>query len=85
MWAGTFAPPLRTFLNENKLIGNKVGLCVTCSGTSTKKPTEEIQNEIPGSKIISTLSLIKPLKKPNLENSNKILSFCAKLKTAYLG
>lgn len=80
MWAGTFAPPLRTFLRKNKMIDKKVALYASCSGSSTKKCFKELEKEIPDSIVLSRLGLINPLKKSKPQNDQKILEFCSKLK-----
>ena len=80
IWAGTFAPPLRTFLRENKLTGKKVALFASCSGGSTEKCFMQLEKEISECTVLSTLRLIEPVKNVDPENNKKIVDFCTKLK-----
>lgn len=79
IWAGTFAPPLRTFTRENKLTDKKVALFACCSGGATEKCFEQLKKDIGGSTVVSTLRLIDPLKGNKAEVDGKIVDFCAVL------
>ncbi len=80
IWAGTFTPPLRTFLRENKLIGKKVALFACCSGGSAEKCFLQLEKEISDCPVLLTLRLIDPVKNANQEDTERIYNFCAKLK-----
>ena len=79
IWAGTFAPPLRTFIRENKLTGKKVALFACCSGGATEKCFEQLKKEIGDCTVVSTLRLIDPLKGIIAEEDRKMVDFCAML------
>lgn len=79
IWAGTFAPPLRTFIRENQLIGKKVALFACCSGGATEKCFEQLKKETGNSSVLSTLRLIDPLKGIQAEVDRHILDFCTTL------
>jgi len=80
IWAGTFTPPLRTFVRANKLKGKKVALFVSCSGGPAEKCFAQLEKQLLGCTVLSTLRLVDPLKnKPEVDES--ITAFCAKLKT----
>lgn len=79
VWAGTFTPPLRTFLRENKLTGRSVALFACCSGGSTEKCFLQLEKSIGADTRLSTLRLVDPLhNKAGADES--IAAFCAKLK-----
>jgi flavodoxin len=80
IWAGTFVPPLRTFLRKTKLIGKKVAMFASCSGGSTEKCFMQLENEISDCTVLSTLRIIDPIKNANPENDGRIVDFCTKLK-----
>lgn len=80
IWAGTFTPPLRSFIKKTKLTGKKVAMFATCSGGSTEKCFKQLEKEISDCTVLSTLRIIDPLKNANSENSQKIIDFCTKLK-----
>lgn len=79
IWAGTFAPPLRTFIRENELMNKKVALFACCSGGPTEKCFEQLKKEIGNSSVLSTLRLIDPLKGNQAEVDRQIVDFCAML------
>jgi flavodoxin len=79
IWAGTFAPPLRTFIRENKLTGKKVALFACCSGGAAEKCFEQLKKEIGGCTVVSTLRLIDPLKCFKADIDRTIVDFCAML------
>lgn len=79
IWAGTFAPPLRTFIRENKMTGKKVALFASCSGGSTEKCFEQLKNELGDCILISTLRLVDPLKDNETELDRHIVDFCVNL------
>ena len=80
VWAGTFSPPLRTFLRANPMVGRKIAFFASCSGGSTDKCFEELQKEAPGSTVLATLRLIDPANGNRPEETRKIIDFCVKLK-----
>ena len=82
IWAGTFTPPLRTFLRDNKLEGKRVALFACCSGGSTEKCFVQLGNEISRSVVTSTLSLVDPLKNTTSGDEREIHDFCRKIKEA---
>ena len=79
IWAGTFAPPLRTFIRENKLTGKKVALFACCSGGATEKCFEQLKKETGDCTVLSTLRLVDPLKGIQAEVDRHIVDFCATL------
>ena len=81
VWAGTFAPPLRTFLRRNRLAGKKAAFFACCSGGSTDKCFEELQKEIPGCSVLATLRLVDPAEKDKPEEVQRMLDFCEKIKS----
>jgi len=63
IWAGTFAPPLRTFLTEHSGMSNKKIAAFACSsGGDAAKCFTEIKQILSGCSFISKLSLIDPAK-----------------------
>lgn len=79
IWAGTFAPPLRTFMRENKLTGKKNALFASCSGGSTEKCFEQLKKLNGDCTVVSTLRLIDPLKGTKSDVDRSIEDFCAML------
>lgn len=80
VWAGTFAPALRTFLQENDLKGKRIALAACSSGGGAQGCFKKLMAELKIAQVDATLSLIDPKKKPAPENREHIDAFCAKLK-----
>jgi flavorubredoxin len=79
VWAGTFAPPLRTFLQENDLTGKRFALAACSSGGSTQGCFKKLMAELKIAQVDATLSLIDPKTKPSPDNRKRIEAFCGKL------
>lgn len=60
-WFGTFAPPINTFLSENKLENKNIYLLV-CNGGNLRNIWNDFENILKGNKIVSKLDLVYPLK-----------------------
>jgi flavodoxin len=85
IWAGTFTPPLRTFVRKNRLTQKKVALFASCSGGSTEKCFEQLKKEMNNCTVVSTLNLIDPLKGNPAEVDKSITDFCSALKLVLRG
>ena len=78
VWAGTFAPPLRTLIRANagKWREKRVAAFV-CSGGGPGKALDKLKTELDIPDFAAVLSLIDPKDKPSQENDGKIAEFCA--------
>lgn len=79
IWAGSFAPPVKTFLRENNLSGKRIALFACSASGDAEKCFGKLKREIPGCNIVETLSLVQPKVKQSEENNTKIREFCNKL------
>lgn len=81
IWAGTFAPPIKTFIEENKeqLRGKKISVVACSSGGGAEKAIEKLKKLTEVTDIEATLQLIDPKDKPSEENDRKINEFCDNL------
>ncbi len=81
VWAGTFTPPLRTFIQDNieALKGKHISAFACQSGAGAEKALAKMAMclGIPGFEHV--LILIDPLAKKSQENGLKIHTFCNKL------
>ena len=75
VWAGTFAPPLRTFLDCNDLSGKKIAVIATSSGGNADKCINNLKAAAKADSLVASVSLIDPLTKPSEENESKIKGF----------
>ena len=80
VWAGTIAPPLRTFIAENlsALQGKRLAVFVCCSG-GPGKVMEKAKKALEVETVAAELILIDPKDKPSEENETKIADFCNQL------
>ena len=82
VWAGTFAPPLRSFiLNENEgLKGKRFAAFVCQSGAGGEKAIGKLKKLLGVESLEAEMVLIDPKEKPSGENRKKIEDFCKNLK-----
>ncbi|MFA9376154.1 MAG: flavodoxin family protein [Lachnotalea sp.] len=76
IWAGSFAPPIQTFITANDLGNKKIALFACHGGGGADKCFNKIKNELPSNKIVALLDLANPMKKEQPENEAKIKDFC---------
>ena len=79
IWAGTFTPPLRTFIMEQDLSGKKIALFACHSGGGSSRSFPKMQELLEHSDIVETLALFDPKAKPSQYTDNLIEEFCKKL------
>ena len=81
VWAGTFVPPLRSFVEQNRaaLQGKCLAAFFCCSG-GPGKVLEKFQAFLAPDQAEKYLILIDPKDKPSHENEEKIADFCNDLK-----
>ncbi len=77
VWASNFTPPMRTFLNENKEIADKItGVFVCFSGGGADKAIAKLKTFIGKEELTATLILTDPKDRPDPQNEEKIDRFC---------
>ena len=81
VWAGNFAPPIRTFIKENPNIHGKKLAVFTCfSGGGAYKAIEKMKKYIGIEKFEAELILVDPKENVKAEDNEKIGLFCQRLK-----
>ena len=77
VWASTFAPPLRTFINEKKAsLSGKTFCAFACqSGNGAEKAFSKLAKLLGISEFSTTAVFIDPKKKPNKDTEKRILEF----------
>ena len=78
VWAGTFTPPMRTFLKQNRNIlkEKKVAVYVCCSGGGGFKTIDKIRQFMEIASFIQEAVLIDPLEKETDTSEKAIQNFC---------
>lgn len=80
VWASTFVPPLRTFINDHPDVKNKKIAVFTCfSGGGADKAIDKMKKYIGIEKFEAELILIDPKDRVKEEDDEKIAEFCLML------
>ena len=79
VWAGNFAPPIRTYLLNNNLHDKHIAAFACQSGAGAEKALSRLRVCLGIESFEAELVLIDPKDKPNEDNTQKILDFCTKL------
>ncbi len=84
VWAGTFTPPVRSFIDQNKdaLSGKRIAAFTSSSGgpDQSEKTLDKLKKYIGVDAFAAEFGLTDPKKKPNVKNEEIIDSFCEKIK-----
>lgn len=81
VWASTFTPPIRTFINENPAVKEKQIAVFTCfSGGGADKALKKLQAFLGIEKFEAELILVDPKVQVKEEDDAKIAEFCEQLK-----
>ncbi len=82
VWASTFTPPLRTFIEDNKadLKGKRFAAFACQSGAGAEKAFGKLAKSLDIDGFEQTAVFIDPKAKQNPETDAKIDEFCGKLK-----
>ena len=80
IWASCFVPSVRTFLKKYDLSEKNIAV-VTCSMSgNARKCIKKLRKAAGNPKLVAVLNLVDPKKKKNIENEERILDFCGKIK-----
>ncbi len=81
VWAGTFTPPLRTFVLENQEgLKDKTIAAFACqSGAGAEKAFSKLKDCIGIDRFTATTIYIDPKDKPSEDNAHKLSEFCQML------
>ena len=82
VWASSFTPPIRTFIEENRdaLKGKRFAVFVCYSGGGAEKAIEKLRAFLAIERFDADLILIDPKDRPSEGNDKLIEAFCEKLK-----
>lgn len=83
VWAGTFAPPLRTLIREHAGEWKEKRIAAfVCSGGGPGKALDRLKAELDIPAFAAVLSLIDPKDQPARDNESRIAAFCESVKNA---
>ena len=80
VWASSFTPPLRTFLEDNDLTGKKIAVIVTSAGGNSTKCIAALKQSAKADSLVAELSLVDPKDHPSEDNTRKIDGFIGKIR-----
>ena len=69
-WFGTYAPPINTFLSDNKISNKNIYLFV-CNGGNLRNTWKNYEEVLKGNTIVSKLDLVYPIKNGIIDAKNK--------------
>ncbi len=80
VWAARFAPPIKTFINENinKLKYRKIGAYVCYSGSGADAALDRLEESL-GKPLENKLTLIDPMNKPSSSKEQAIEEFISRI------
>ena len=83
VWASRFAPPLKTFIDENReaLKDKRIAAFACFAGSGADKALCKLKEELEIDEFEAEVILINPGNKKSHENELKILGFCERLFT----
>ncbi|MBR5949190.1 MAG: NAD(P)H-dependent oxidoreductase [Clostridia bacterium] len=78
VWASNIAPPLRTFIEENKasISGKRFAAFVCLSGSGATKAMDKLKHCLGADTLEAELALVDPKDKPQSANDKRIADFC---------
>lgn len=81
VWASSFTPPLRTFIEENRaaLAGKRLAAFVCYMGSGDQKALKKLKKALNVERLAAEMVLNEPIAKPKEENAATIAAFCREL------
>ena len=80
VWASTFTPPIRSFVDATPNLADKtVGVFTCFSGGGADKAISKLKAYLGIESLAAELILTDPKDRPKAENDEKIVAFCAAL------
>ena len=70
-WFGTFAPPINTFLSENKIENKNIFLFV-CNGGNLRNTWKNYEEMLKGNRIVSKIDFVYPIKNGIEKSKRKV-------------
>ncbi|MHB8063191.1 MAG: flavodoxin family protein [Ruminiclostridium sp.] len=83
VWAGSFTPPIKTFIRDNDLSNKKIALFACHSGGGAEKCFNKLKQELADSNVVATLELINPGNNQKDDYAQKIEEFCHNISSLY--
>ncbi|KAF5076771.1 Flavodoxin [anaerobic digester metagenome] len=66
IWAGSFAPPIKSFITEYQMKGKRIGLFACHGGGGAKKCFSKLREAYPENQFIGEIAFLEPKKNPQV-------------------
>ena len=74
VWAGSFAPPIKSFISQYKIRGKRIALFASHGGGGAKKCFAKLKKELSGNEFICEIDFVEP-KKNREGNTSKAVKW----------
>ncbi|WP_349672320.1 flavodoxin [Lacrimispora sp.] len=64
VWAGSFAPPIRSFINDYKIVNKKIAIFASHGGGGAAKCFAKLKEALPENKFVGEIAFVEPKKNP---------------------
>ncbi|MCQ4937179.1 MULTISPECIES: flavodoxin family protein [Anaerotignum] len=78
IWAGSFAPPIKSFISQYQMKGKRIALFACHGGGGAKKCFSKLKEAFPENKFIGEIAFVEP-KKNTEESSNEAVKWASEL------
>lgn len=72
VWAGSYTPPIKSFVRQYKIQGKRIALFASHGGGGAEKCFAKLKEALPGNKFIGEIAFAEP-KKNSEDSSNKAI------------
>ena len=80
VWAGSYTPPIKSFIRQYKIQGKRIALFASHGGNGADKCFAKLKAALPENKFIGEMAFLEPQKNPE-ESSNKAVKWATDLLT----
>ena len=78
VWAGSYAPPVKSFINQYHIQGKQVALFASHGGGGAEKCFAKLKEALPGNTFLGNIAFVDPKKSPE-DSSAKAISWAENL------
>jgi len=64
VWAGSFAPPIRSFVNDYKIVNKKIAIFASHGGGGAAKCFAKLKEALAENKFVGEIAFVEPKKNP---------------------
>ena len=76
VWAGSYTPPVKSFISQYKLQGKRIALFASHAGGGAEKCFAKLKESLPGNEFLGEIAFVNPRKNPE-DSSKKAASWAS--------